>query len=249
MASGQPGVDTDSAVSSGVLMKATAVLGAKPVFWGRYFHAPGQIDWKGRFDTVNYAATENELLNSNRIKLLPIARQTPAVGGSDADGRGDAQKNVSALFEALKPAYLYGAAPDVLVFLDVEGAPSLSPAYYAGWSDELQTQGALHSGNTVTLHAALYMSQGDAATASALTSAVAAGALCAGAWIARYDPDVCGPAPAWNDGIVTPRGGLPCPILAWQYCSSDSCAGYDGSQTNPAHEAMLLARLPVPPGP
>ncbi len=246
MPAGTPGIDTDTTASSSILTAATAALGGAPAFWGRYFHAPGQIDVAGVFDPVNYAASESAFLNTNGIKLLPIARQTPEVGGTAATGRMHAQQNAAAFFEAIKPAYLYGTAPDVLMFLDVEIKNPLSADYYSGWSDELQNQGALISGNTVTLHAALYMSQGDRATAAALTSAVAAGALCAGVWIARYNPDICAPPAAWNDALVTPPGGLPCPILAWQYASA--CPGYDASQTNPAHEPIFLTRLPLPPG-
>ncbi len=246
MTIGQPGIDTDTAVSRATLSDATTALGAPPVFWGRYFHAPGQINIEGNYDPINYATAENAFLNTHGVRLLPIARQTPAVGGSADDGRAHAQQNVAALFAAMPPAYLYGADPDVLVFLDVENTHPLSDEYYTGWSDELQNQAALLSGNTVTLHAAVYMGQADAASAAALTRAVAGGAVCAGVWIARYNPNRCAPQP-WNDPLVTPAGGLPCPILAWQY--ADSCPDFDASQTNPAHQDMLLSRLPLPPGP
>lgn len=119
-----------------------------------------------------------------------------------------------------------------------------APAF---WGRYFHAPGGLQSGHTVTLHAALYMSQGDTASAYALTRAITGGAICAGVWIARYHTSTCVAPADWDDALVTPRGGLPCPILAWQY--SDSCDGFDTNQANPAHQDMLLSRLALPPGP
>ena len=186
-----------------------------------------------------------QFLNANGIRVLPVARQTPALGSDDPTARAHAALNAQALFEAFPPADLYGADPDVLVFLDVEEGAPLSQAYYAGWSDELIKQGTALSSGTVNLHPAVYMGKANTASAAALTAAVGAGAVCAGVWIARYWQNQCIPPADWDDTLVTPAGGLPCPILAWQY--ADACGSFDSSQANPGHQDILLNRLVLPP--
>jgi hypothetical protein len=245
MAIGLAGLDSTSPAGSTILSQATSTFGAAPSFWGRYFHAPGQIDYAGVVDSTNYSATESQFLNSNGIRVLPIARQTRAVGTDQATGRAHAALNVQALFEAFAPSYLYGADPDVLMFLDVEQGTPLSQGYYSGWSDELVKQGSARSSGTVNLHPAIYMGQANTASAAALNAAVSSGSICAGVWIARYWNNTCAPPADWDDTLVTPNGGLPCPILAWQY--ADACGSFDCSQANPAHQDILISRLVLPP--
>jgi hypothetical protein len=172
------------------------------------------------------------------------------VGGSTADAQYDAAQNVAAIFEVFPPAYLSGADPDVLVFLDVEQESPMTSAYYTAWSAAIIDLANQNSRGRVRLHPAIYGSQGATATWSALKHAINGGAVCDGAWIARYYYPSVGPR-AWNDGLVTPAGGLPCPILAWQYWEapqhSPSSANFDASLANPAHSDMLLSRLVLPP--
>ena len=83
----------------------------------------------------------------------------------------------------------------------------------------------------------------------ALRQAMANGADCGGAWVARYLNDGCTRFPDWDDAFVTPAGGAPCPILIWQY-AGDCCSGsIDCSQTNPELDpnASLLQYLALPP--
>jgi len=63
---------------------------AVPAFWGKYFTS---IETTGN---VEYRHTqENPVLAQANICLLPIARQTPRVSGSSADGSADAASNES----------------------------------------------------------------------------------------------------------------------------------------------------------
>src|SRR5690349_13498330 len=116
-------VGIDSIAVSGPQLFANAIdamhLGQTPAFWGRYFHARGQLNAAGHKDS-HYSAAEHGFLHNNNIRVLPIARQTALVGGSADLGDRHARTNVGALFETFPPGYLSGADPDVLVFLDVE---------------------------------------------------------------------------------------------------------------------------------
>jgi hypothetical protein len=222
--------------------------GVTPSFWGRYFHAPGQINSSGNFDPGHYSAAENKLLHANGIRVLPIARQTSHVGGSAQDGANDAARNVDALFEVFPAAYLSGVDPNVLVFLDAEldpkKQPPLSSDYYTGWSDSLIRLGAQRSNGRVQLHPALYASHGDTATWSALRAALASHAVCDGVWVASWNTT---PAPLdWDGGRTTPAGGLISPTLAWQYFGGTG-PNFDADQTNPMHTDILISRLVMPP--
>jgi hypothetical protein len=243
------GIDTLVPSSAAALGNAQSAhyMGQAPVFWGRYFYAPGQVNSAGRVDT-HYSAAENAFLAANNISVLPIARQSGNVGGSQAKGAADAQNNVNAIFELFPPAYLAAACPDLFVFLDVEQGSPLASDYYLGWSGRLVQAGAA---GQVRLHPAIYAGQADLTSWTALAQAVAAGAVCEGGWIARYH--FGSPVPrAWDDAIVTPVAGSPCPLLAWQYWASADGApaaeNFDTSLVNPAHDGALAAWLVVPPG-
>ncbi len=246
------GVDSLLSSSAAILANAAsaAYLGQTPSFWGRYFYAPGQINSSGRLDNDHYAAKENGFLRLHNIRLLPIARQTGNVGGDAAIGAADAKNNVDSFFDILPPVYLSGADPDVLFFLDVEENRPLSVEYYKGWAATLITYANQVSAGRVHVHPAMYASQGDVTSWTALSKAMAAGAVCDGAWVARYFFPT--PAPrGWNDHLVTPAVNLACPILAWQYWESPDHApsdqNFDTNLINPAHADMLLSRLVMPP--
>ena len=69
----------------------------------------------------------------------------------------------------------------------------------------------------------------------------------AAAWVARYPGSGCTTTPDWNDSLITPVGGSPCPIFAWQY-AGDCPNMLDLSQINPSIDANndLLQFLPLP---
>jgi hypothetical protein len=191
------------------------------------------------------------------IRVLAIAQQTLDVGGNSDDGKRDGILNAQAVIDGFGKGYLVGADPNIIVFLDVEhgndrlgrAQPPLTVGYYMGWSEALQDECRKQSAGTLAMFPAIYASRSNMVTWNSLRAAIGAGAICAGAWVARWRDSKggCFRIEDWDDDHVTPEGGLPCPILAWQY--TQECDGVDCSQINPAHEDMLVNRLVLPPAP
>ncbi len=73
---------------------------------------------------------ENRILRENGIRVLPIARQTKRFDGDQALGSVDAHANAHDILVTFGSDYLQTLGGKFFVFLDVEGAPSLSQAYY-----------------------------------------------------------------------------------------------------------------------
>jgi hypothetical protein len=245
------GIDSLVKCSAAALANAgtKSFLGRKPAFWGRYFYAPGQMNSGGKKDS-HYSASENAFLRSNNIRLLPVARQTGNVSRDAATAVRDAKRNVDALFETIPAAYLAGADPTALVFLDVEPGNSLASAYYVAWAQTISDHSMAKSSDQVHLRPGIYANPTDAKTWKALRTALSQGSACYGVWMARYYYGSPVP-PDWNDKLVTPSGGLAPPILAWQYWASADNAkpefNFDTSSTNPAHFDALLDGLIMPP--
>jgi hypothetical protein len=248
------GIDSLAVSSHAALKKASsaAYLGQAPAFWGRYFYAPGQINSSGHKDT-HYSAAENGFLRSEGIRLLPIARQTGHVGTDAETGSIDARRNVHAILECFPAAYLAGADPNVLIFLDVEPAVSLDPGYYAGWSSTITTYSDQVSGSSVKFKPAIYANARDDRTWNALARALAGGSLCFGVYVARYYYGSPKPDRGWQPSILTPAGGVRPPILAWQYWASADEAprdeNFDTNIASPYHSDVLLDGLIMPPPP
>src|SRR5215470_10217040 len=135
MAKGKPGADSSVIVTSQVMGKglidlAKGLFGETPVFWGRYFTSTSTGG------TVEYRhLKENRILRANGIRVLPIARQTARVDGNEAAGAADASANAHDILATFGADYLKGLGGEFYVFLDVEGAPSLSQAYFTGWAN------------------------------------------------------------------------------------------------------------------
>lgn len=247
------GVDSLERSSPATLatLASAAWLGRKPLFWGRYFHRAGQVAADGRLASHYDGALENRFLHVEGIRLAIIARQTEHVGGTQAQAGADAAANAEAIFAELSSAYLADACPAPLVFLDVEDRPHLSPSYWKGWAEALVAQSQVRSGGRVGLRPALYANPMEPKTWSALRQAVAGGAQCFGAWVARY------PSPQftrrqWDERQTKPLGGCPAPLLAWQYWASaedaPSSVDFDVSVVSPrVSAAELLGGLPLPP--
>jgi hypothetical protein len=245
------GIDSLVVSSAAALANASSsnYLDQTPAFWGRYFYAPGQINAEGQKDS-HYSAAENAFLRSNGIRLLPLARQTARVGKDSATGSIDARNNVNAIFEAVPAAYLAGADPNVLVFLDVEPAVPLDPDYYSGWSSTITSYSSQISGGNVKFKPAIYANMHDNSTWNALARALTGGSLCFGAYIARYYYP--SPKPnGWQNALVTPAGGITPAILAWQYweCPDDAPPdlNFDTNIASPFHSDVLLDGLIMPP--
>jgi len=137
MAIGLPGADSLTLVTSEIdgqtlVALATALFGRPPALWGRYFTSPHTAkggEYRHRL--------ENRLLRDNNIRVLPIARQTNRVHGSEAEGSADARANVDDLFATFGADYLASQGREVVMFLDVEPENPLSLAYYRGWATTL----------------------------------------------------------------------------------------------------------------
>jgi hypothetical protein len=250
MASGLPGADSASPVTSqlggqGLIDVARNHFGAVPAFWGRYFTSP-----ETKSSVEYHHAVEGAALSASGIRVLPVARQTLRVNGTAEDGAADAAGNAADFLASFGADYLVTQGNTFFVFLDVEGQPSLSADYYTGWAQALAASSSSATGGKVTLRPCIYAEPKDTATWVALKQAMANGADCGGAWVARYLDDGCTRIPDWNDAFVTPAGGAPCPLLIWQYAGN--CygnGGIDCSQTNPALDANdeLLRFLVLPP--
>lgn len=120
MAFGSPGADSSTPVTSQLIATATNHFGSAPAFWGRYFTSPTTAG------TVEYHhADESGLLNAAGIKVLPVARQTERVNLTAVEGAQDGADNAADFLDTFGSAYLAAQGGVFLVFLDVEGSPSL----------------------------------------------------------------------------------------------------------------------------
>ena len=250
MAKGKPGADSSVLVTNrigdkGLIELATALYGEAPVFWGRYFtsaSAGGNVEYRH--------LKENQPLRDNNIRVLPIARQTNRVSGTHSEGSADAEKNADDLLATFGADYLASQGGSFYMFLDVEGSPSLSEAYYAGWAQTLTAHSSSQTSGEVEILPCVYAVRSDTPTWSAIAAAVLAGAACNGAWIARWPSSGCQPLPEWDAGKVTPDVAIPCPILIWQYANDcHGGGGFDCSETNPGIDLQsdLLDQLVLPP--
>jgi hypothetical protein len=177
---------------------------------------------------------ENQLLRENNIRVLPIARQTRRVNGTQADGSADGEANVDDFLNTFGIDYLASVGREFYMFLDVEGSPSLSKAYYTGWAQSLMNHSATGTNGKVHVLPCIYATRSDTPTWSAVSAAVSAGVLCGGAWVALWPSPGCQPLPDWDHNRIMPTTAIPFKILAWQY--ADDChggGGFDCSETNP----------------
>jgi|SRR5215470_3062065 len=249
MAKGKPGADSSVLVTSQIGGKplvelAIELYGEAPAFWGRYFTSAstgGNVEYRH--------LKENRILRENGIRVLPIARQTKRVDGDGAAGAADASANAHDILATFGADYLKGLGGEFYVFLDVEGAPSLSQAYFTGWANALTGESSGATGGAVTLLPCVYATRFDSVTWSAVAAAGSAGVDCGGAWVARWTHHGCHVLDEWDDIGVLPDVSIPCPVLCWQY--ADDChggSGFDCSQTNPAIDIDdLLSHLILPP--
>lgn len=248
MARGLPGADSSQPVTTSLIKAATDLFGQKPAFWGRYFTGPatgGSVEY--------HHASESPVLAQAGIRLLPVARQTAHVAGSEAEGTADAQLNVADFLATFSQAYLASQGGQFLMFLDVEGlpqsgSPSLSIAYYTGWAKTLMSYSRSQTNNAVTILPGVYARQGDNQTWNVLVTANSDGIPCSGAWVARYFNPSCN-MNDWNSSVVMPSVALPCDVLIWQYAENCCNGTIDSNQTNPNIDvqAELLSKLVLPP--
>src|SRR6266436_9069477 len=86
------------------------------------------------------------------------------VCSSDLDGSADAQLNVEDLIKTFGASYLQSQGGRFLMFLDVEGSPSLSTEYYIGWARTLVDHSQSFSHGAVTVLPGVYATQADDTT-------------------------------------------------------------------------------------
>ncbi len=248
MAVGSPGADSSNLVTRLINGKpmvdvAAEMFGQMPVLWGRYFTSvatTGLVEYRGR--------RENQALRDRNIRVLPIARQTRHVDGTQARGSADAQLNVEDLIKTFGADYLKSQGGTFIMFLDVEGSPSLSTDYYLGWARTLVDHSQSFSNGAVTVVPGVYATHSDDTTWRAVADAGERGVKSQGAWIARWRRRGCSGLLEWDPDIVQPNVKLPCEVLLWQY--SDECHGGDGfdcNETNPnlgLQDILSLCVLP-----
>src|SRR5215469_12802104 len=106
MAKGKAGADSSVLVTNEIQGKtlvqlATELFGQTPAFWGRYFTSAstsGNVEYRH--------LKENPILRQKGIRVLPIARQTRNVNGTQAQGSIDAETNSEDLIATFGQEYL-----------------------------------------------------------------------------------------------------------------------------------------------
>jgi hypothetical protein len=249
MTIGHPGADSSNLVTRHINGKpmvdvATELFGQTPVLWGRYFNsvaASGLVEYR--------ANQENQALRERNIRVLPIARQTKHVDGSQARGSADAELNAEDLIKTFGADYLKSQGGRFIMFLDVEGTPSLSVDYYVGWARTIVDHSQSFSNGAVSIVPGVYATQSDEVTWRAVADAGERGVKTRGAWTARWRKRGCHGLLAWEPEIVQPRVKIPCEVLLWQY--ADECHGGDGfdcNETNPHIDLQdILSQCVLPP--
>jgi hypothetical protein len=106
--------------------------------------------------------------------------------------------NADDLLVTFGPNYLASLGREVFMLLDVEGNPNLSEAYYIGWAQTLMSYSASQTNGEVTILPCVYGTRSDTPTWSAVVGAISNGAVCKGAWIARWPSSGCQPLPDWH---------------------------------------------------
>jgi len=203
-------VDSLAPLTEAALAHLLSVSGGRlPLAWGRYLDA----DLSGDLD-VAAAHGIPLLLIARRSSRVPLGLAAGSTDGAADRARVDHWREVAAACSArvLDP-----------VFLDVEMRPTLSADYWRGWSAAFDSPAA-------------YMPNRDNWPASwvALESAVAAGARCAGVWVALYRQPVDGSAVLRDEPWERrPLASDRVPYLSWQHTGNAYHQRYDFSVPNP----------------
>lgn len=212
---------------------------------GRYFAKGGA--------TYQYQPSkENAAIIASGAPVLMIAENTRDVAGSlgSEEGAGVAQN----IFDCFGVDAMAAKGSEYVCFLDCEGDPDLSVAYWTAWSHALISTSASLSGGRVKLLPSIYASKGDNGTWVALKKAVIAGAPLSAIWVAAYEftnaNNIPLPAPAWDTREAQTEGAsFTAPVVAWQYAGVTGPKAYmalDGNMVAPGQEAWLTSRCFLP---
>lgn len=175
------------------------------------------------------------------IPLLLIARRSARVPLGEDAGSADGSTDWARVKHWLSVAVAKGAAVLRSVFLDVEMEPTMSAAYWRGWS-------AAFVGTEFDPCA--YMPNRDFWPASwvSLEAAVAGGSRCGGTWVALYHQKADGSAVLCEEGWDKhPKGSMKVPYLAWQRVGNAYQQRYDFSLANPDASEWIADTLPAAP--
>jgi len=224
------GVDSAQLVTEKLIDAASRVLGTQPAFWGRYFTSPsttGSVEYRHRLEDANLVA--------HSIRVLPIARQTNRVGGSQDEGLHDGLANGLDLLQTFGEDYLAQQGGKFFIFLDVEGGgiSHLSTKYYAGW-----IEGLAQSSARVQFLPCIYGIPSDTITWTALRCALENGSACHGLWLSHPLQHAQEPVP-WDNTKVVPNPDPGVPVLLWQYMFARDGVDIDRNQVNPMLGPML----------
>lgn len=242
---GVQGADSAIRVDSDFIVGgATRLLGGvKPAYWGRYF---SDKDFRGFGEY--FRSVENNTLNRNGIRVLPIGRFTTQVGLGKAEGIRDGRDQAEDVIVTFREDYLQSQGGEFYFFLDVEPTDPLSSDYYFGWSETVKK-----FSSKVKLLPCVYLNAGDSSTSDELRDAMNRGAECHGLWIANYGPrfrkaSIPLPALDFDSTKAKPATPVPCPVLFWQYAGEiGTRKDLDFNVSNPdIDHQMLLRRLILP---
>jgi len=231
------GADTIPAVTQDLIDQAMQHLGVKPAFWGRYFSitSPGG----------SYTSAEGGPLATNGIKLMPIARQTNHVNGTNAQGQQDGIANVDDLVNRVGAAALKKHKGEILFFLDTEESPVVSSDYYSGWAQSVVAHGKTQK---LKIAPAVYLHHNQTDAWDQLVAAANAGHGPRAAWVVAELNNACAsPVPNWDPKFVLPNSNPgfvpPCPIVVRQFALDCFDGLFDFSIINPSKQTFMLNRL------
>lgn len=266
------GVDTSGVATDALSTKAASLICGPPKFWGRYFNGTSDR-------TYQYRTSENAVLHQLGIPVLCLARQMKFVG-DPSNAAAHARENMKGVVDAFGAQYLLSQSLAPILYLDLEPESSnpayiLNQQYYTTWSATIVAGFPIQTG-VIRFRPAVYLNQGDSRKSwLRINDACAAGAVCVGAFPARYirqDPkDEASPPPlssalTWNDHDRTPEpnpippghSNANIPVVAWQYYGDYPKRWVPGHEhpvggdidfdmINPAHENLVLSGLVLPP--
>ncbi|WP_147281751.1 hypothetical protein [Dyella solisilvae] len=250
MAIGVIGVDSDAGIHYPDIL-TTAKRSALPRivrFWGRYFKGPNSVGGP------QYSGdAEGRLFQKENILLMPLARQTNAVGGSRTLGSSLAKGNVDAFFQEVDVEHAVSAsiAKELLFFLDVEPGTDLSEDFYLGWSETLSSEASRVTKGRIGFVPGVYLNRCNNKESVAVLNKIRnEGGYCAGLMVASYRTTDNPEEPVdWTTAHVSPSMATDIPILAWQYAADRPPNKHlDYVQVNPDAKIQeyLLSRLIVP---
>lgn len=251
------GIDANAIADQNQLQTATALLGQAPAFWGRYFKGPGNL-----MPTQYQAGSEADFFATNRIPVLPIARQTPDVAVADQNfGYAAGLRNAAALMASFGAVKLSQMPNGLAVFLDVEQQTPLTHQYYMGWSSGLidggtkslidfrdeVAAGTVPNGAVINFIPCIYGHHTADQTWQELQLALTGGAKCGAAWVIYEDANPQFPIGPWRSQDFTNQH-MPAqvPVVVCQRILDYNDGALDFDLVNPAYQNWLLQRLIVP---